>query len=433
MAITRKEALLKSISGGESANVSPITREEQYLSYIAGESNSYPSQPITREEVYLDKIAKSGISSGGSGVNVQSLSVTENGTYTAPRGVAYSPIFVDVETEEIPTQEKTVDITENGTTEITADEGYLLSKATVNVNVPIPEGYIQPSGVLDVNENGIYDVTEKASVNVNVASSGGENRLMQFFNKTLKELNFEDLGKTTFISNSMFANFKDLHTAQISQYVVTVGNSSFRDCEKLSSVIFAPNSACEAIADYAFYQDRLLENINIPDSVTDIGNFAFTFCEALKGHIELNGLRNLGDNAFQGCFVVESISLPEGLTKINPYSFNACRKLHSINIPSTVTYIDKWAFANCYELSEITIPNNVEQMAILSFGGCSSLEKVIILATTPPQISADTFESTSQAPSLETRKYYVPAASVEAYKSATNWSKYADRIFAIEE
>jgi hypothetical protein len=50
-------------------------------------------------------------------------------------------------------------IDENGTHDVT-------DKASVSVNVPIPEGYIQPSGELEIIENGQYDVTEKASVNV---------------------------------------------------------------------------------------------------------------------------------------------------------------------------------------------------------------------------------------------------------------------------
>ena len=66
---------------------------------------------------------------------IKMLEVTENGTYTAPKGVnGYSPVMV---------------------------------------NVPIPSGYIKPSGVLDVTENGVYDVTEKATVNVNIPESGG--------------------------------------------------------------------------------------------------------------------------------------------------------------------------------------------------------------------------------------------------------------------
>lgn len=70
-----------------------------------------------------------------------------------------------------PTQEKTVEITENGTHTVTPDDGYALSKVTATVSVPIPSGYIKPSGEIEITENGTHDVTEYASVNVNVASS----------------------------------------------------------------------------------------------------------------------------------------------------------------------------------------------------------------------------------------------------------------------
>lgn len=75
--------------------------------------------------------------SGGDATDsiVEPLNVTENGTYVAPIGVnGYSP---------------------------------------VTVNVPIPDGYIVPSGTLEVTENGQHDVTKYASVNVNVAAGGG--------------------------------------------------------------------------------------------------------------------------------------------------------------------------------------------------------------------------------------------------------------------
>lgn len=73
-----------------------------------------------------------------------------------------------------PTQEKTVEITENGAHTVTPDEGYALSKVTANVNVPIPDGYIKPSGTFEVTENGTYDITEYASVNVNVRTGTSE-------------------------------------------------------------------------------------------------------------------------------------------------------------------------------------------------------------------------------------------------------------------
>lgn len=72
----------------------------------------------------------------------------------------------------LPTQEKSVEITANGTTEVLPDDGYALSKVGVTVNVPIPDGYIKPTGTLEVTENGEHDVSQYAAVNVNVASSG---------------------------------------------------------------------------------------------------------------------------------------------------------------------------------------------------------------------------------------------------------------------
>jgi hypothetical protein len=349
MAITRKEALLRSISGGESANVSPITREEQYLSYIAGESNSYPTQPITREEVYLDKIAKSGVS-GGSGVNVQSLSVTENGTYTAPSGVAYSPVFVDVETEEIPTQEKTVDITENGTVEVTADEGHLLSKVTANVNVG--------------------------------GGSSGENRLNLMLTDTLTEVTAEDLNGATKIGR------------------------------------------------YAFYARKTLKKAIIPSGVTEIEIRAFESCSELSEVILPDGLIRISDYAFTNCGF-ESFEMPDSVLYIlstNGGIFDNCRNLKTVKLSNSIKNMGKNTFNGCDSLENITLPASITKIDSYCFGDCTALKSVIIKAETPPSLNSYAFNGVPTDCA-----FYVPSASVEAYKAATNWAARADYIFAIEE
>lgn len=99
--VTRNEKLLSSVASGNPSGIDPITREEMFLSYIAGESDKKP-KPITRKEKLLDKIGASGDGGGAK-----------------------------------PEQEKTVEITENGTTDVLPDAGYALSKVTVNANVAV--------------------------------------------------------------------------------------------------------------------------------------------------------------------------------------------------------------------------------------------------------------------------------------------------------
>lgn len=96
------------------------------------------------------------------GANIESLTVTANGTYTASGNVSgYSPITVNVP-QETPNIES-LTVTQNGTYSPTGDvDGY----APIVVNVPTG---ITPTGTLAISENGVKDVTNYASVNVNVA------------------------------------------------------------------------------------------------------------------------------------------------------------------------------------------------------------------------------------------------------------------------
>lgn len=91
--ITREEQYLASMAGQEVDLPQPITRVEKYLAKASGMDIETPD-PITREEKYLDAIAEGG--GGGSSVTVEPLTVTENGTTTAPSGTAYSPVTVKV-------------------------------------------------------------------------------------------------------------------------------------------------------------------------------------------------------------------------------------------------------------------------------------------------------------------------------------------------
>ena len=154
----------------------------------------------------------------------------------------------------------------------------------------------------------------------------------------------------------------------------------------------------------------IMESIVIPDSVTIVEGGAFADSPNLKAFYGKNasddGRLLIIDGSLCGFAPagLTEYTMPEGITRIESEVFRGCGHLEKITIPSTVSTIDSYLFNNCY-----------------------NLKKVIVLATVPPEGAWELLYGADQA------QIFVPAASVNAYKAAENWSKYADRIFPIED
>ena len=162
---------------------------------------------------------------------------------------------------------------------------------------------------------------------------------------------------------------------EIPNSVSAIGDYAFSECVGLTSVTI-PNSVT-AIGDYAFYCSGLT-SITIPNSVTAIGTAAFSNCSGLTSVTIPNSVTAIGNYAFYRCIGLTSITIPNSVTAIGRSAFANCTGLTSITIPNSVTAISDHAFSNCSGLTSVTIPNSVTTISMSTFANCTGLTSITI-------------------------------------------------------
>ena len=189
--------------------------------------------------------------------------------------------------------------------------------------------------------------------------------------------------------------------------------SRIKDC--VNYII--PNSVT-SIGDYAFSGCESLQNVTIPNSVTSIGNRAFSSCKSLQSVTIPNSVTSIGDEAFSGCESLQSVTIPNSVTSIGDEAFRGCKFLQSITIPNSVTSIGDYAFSNCESLQSVTIPNSVKSIGNSAFNWCKSLQSITI----PNSVTSIGDEAFSDCRSLQsiTIPNSVTSIGYEAFNGCTS-------------
>ena len=198
--------------------------------------------------------------------------------------------------------------------------------------------------------------------------------------------------------------------------VTSIGDAAFRSCTNLTSVTI-PNSVTgigdeafsmsgiteptynqhifaymprsysgaytipdgiEHIAGGAFSNCTDMTSITIPNSVTSIGKYAFLRCNSLKSITIPSSVTSIGNSAFAICHRLNLVTIPSSVTSIGNGVFDGCINLTSVNIPNSVTSIGIAAFRDCGGLTSVTIPNSVTNIGDNAFMLCTSLTSVKI-------------------------------------------------------
>ena len=201
----------------------------------------------------------------------------------------------------------------------------------------------------------------------------------------------------------------------------SIGNHTFWKCFSLSQISLPK---CSRIGDDAFYHCDSLSQISLP-VCSYIGSYTFQFCYSLS-QISIPKCSYIGRYAFEGCSSLLQISLPK-CSDIKDGVFQNCKSLSQISLPMCSS-IGAFAFWYCHSLSQISLPK-CSYIGRFAFEGCRSLSIITIGYSGVCSLSSSVFYNTQITSS--TGSIYVPASLVNAYKFASGWSEYSNRIYSI--
>ncbi len=174
----------------------------------------------------------------------------------------------------------------------------------------------------------------------------------------------------------------------IGNSVTSIGNYAFCYCTNLTSVTIG--NSVTSIGDYAFYGCSKLTAVTIGSGVTSIGDNAFAYCESLTSiNVDVN---NQYYTCIDGVLFNKAVTvlircpggktgdyiIPSSVTSICDYAFSNCISLTSVTIGNSVTSIGEYTFYHCSSLTSVTIPDSVTSIGTYAFAYCYSLTSVTI-------------------------------------------------------
>lgn len=184
--------------------------------------------------------------------------------------------------------------------------------------------------------------------------------------------------------------------------IVSIGEKAFYFNKTLVTITIP--EGITSVDKYAFSLCENLEIINLPKSLTIVEDWAFSYNHNLRKIHFYDNVKSFGSCVFRECFNLTEISVSDNndyLTSENNVLFNKdkskllCYPTGKTDlkyiVPESVTSIDNSAFAFCKNISEVIILGSVTELPLWTFEECTALEKVTIPQTVE-SIDLDAFE-----------------------------------------
>ena len=203
----------------------------------------------------------------------------------------------------------------------------------------------------------------------------------------------------TKIPAQAFAKSKIKGSLTIPNSVTTIGEEAFSNCTELKGSLTLSNSL-KTIGNKAFYMCNSLNgSLTIPNTVTTIGISAFENCAGFNGNLTIpNSVTTIGESAFCNCLkFTGDLTIPNSVTIIEAYTFKSCYGFNGkLTIPNSVTTIRNRAFYKCIGFKgDLTIPNSVTTIGEEAFWRCTGFNGNLTLSNSVTTIGEWAFEGCS--------------------------------------
>ncbi len=192
------------------------------------------------------------------------------------------------------------------------------------------------------------------------------------------------------------------NTSVIPKGVMVIGDMAFYNC-KLMTELNIPEGV-EEIVTNAFSGCTRISKITLPDSMRSIGSYVFNGTayyenkdnwtdgalyigkhlvstnrdEISSEYSVKDGTLTIADNAFTSCTYLTGVDIPASVREIGFGAFSFCSSLVRVEIPEGVREIKDYTFDNCKALETMEIPENIESVGNCAFRGCKKLADVTI-------------------------------------------------------
>jgi hypothetical protein len=234
---------------------------------------------------------------------------------------------------------------------------------------------------------------------------------------------------TNFRLNSRggFNTLSSMNVISLNKEVQLDGVSIFSGCRSLKHINASSLSSGATIGGSQFLNCNSLKYISISaPSPVSVESIAFQDCNCLKSFGSYT--INVSASTFVRCYNLDAnIVLDTNTTIIHNQLFTNCTSLESVTMLGNVTSVEFAAFDGGSRLTEMEFPASLTSIAGSAFINCTAILEYTFNSTTPPTLAnTNAFTGINAA-----CKIYVPDANVNDYKTATNWSTYANYIYPL--